>query len=158
MVLLRGADYTSIPYGQYTAGPAPMSAAEKLKVSAQLATEAKSAGVIHSKWNYYAAKWGTPTSVSQAQKIKDAIAADLVKEGTWGNRAFVESVIGSGVPLASQIATNVGAIVDKAKAMIPWYLQPKLLIAGAAGLGLLYIFLPTITRSLVAGVKEARKK
>lgn len=133
-----GIDYVDLPYGQYTQGPAPLTNRQKTAVKAQLSKEATSIPIIRSKWNYYCQAWGKPTTAAEANRIKDAIAADLMREKLYGNRALVESVIGSGIPLIR----------------LPWFLNPKnMLLLGGAGV-VVYFTWPLLLKAGVGTVKR----
>jgi hypothetical protein len=103
--------------------------------------------------------------ISYAKKYPDSGVVKWWRTGK-GSISSAASATGKAVESAAKtvfqktqstlatIKDGAGDLVDSA---LPWYLKPKTLIFSAAGLGAVYLLLPQIVRSVIGGVKEARK-
>lgn len=52
----------------------------------------------------------------------------------------------------------IETVSDATDEILPWYLKPKTIAVGAVGVGLVYLFLPQLTRSAFVALRESRKK
>ena len=123
-------------------------------VKAQIERERASADFIMERWKVYVDRLGFPETESALAIIQASILNDLKNAGLWGDAAFVKNVIATG---HTNFAFYAKKNVDEFVAGLPWFLKPKAILTMALLGGAVYIFLPTLTRSAVAGFKEARK-
>jgi hypothetical protein len=93
--------------------------------------------------------------IAYARKEPNSVTVRWWRTGQGGTAYAATKIINA---TADTVARTKAAVVDPLTDALPWYLKPKTVAVGAVTVGLVYLFLPRLVTTAIAGVKQARKK